>query len=334
MRHFSYIFLIVFSFWILNCTAAEEKEKHRISIQRVGDGLTLGVLITELNEKDKEKLKVEAGAKVVDVIEESAAEEAGVKRNDVIISFEGEDIETAKQLNKIVEEMDEGKDVTFKVLREGKEVSFNATLREMENKSYSYAFSDEGEEGDFTWYFSDDEEDSDSWFADDGVENEIIVDNIQTSPMRIFENGSDKGAFLGIEGKNISDQLKEYFETEHGVLIEKVLKDTPAEKAALKAGDVITFIEGRKIEDYSDLIRTLNYYNPEEKVEIQYVRKGAEKNVDVTLAKKKGNKLFINKDGDNTFIKSGSGPAFKIREEIKDFDHHPFEGIKRNFYII
>jgi C-terminal processing protease CtpA/Prc len=335
MRKISYVFLIIFSFWIMNCSAADGTKKQEIKIEKLGDSVTLGVLMTELNDKDKEKLKADHGAKVVDVIEGSAAEKAGLKAKDVIVSFEGEKIETAKQLDKIVEDLDEGKQVKFKALRDGKEMSFSATLKEMDEKGYTYAFSDDEDGGNFSWHFKDGDDEDMSWFSDDDFNKEVIVNGAHPGLVNVFEGESNKGGFLGVEGHNISDQMLEYFQVKNGVLVEKVLKDTPAEKAGLQAGDVITFIEGRKIEDYNDLIRTLNYFNPNEKVEIQFVRKGSEKNVDVTLAeKKKGNAIFFNKNGDNTVIEDGDAVPHirmkKLFKDGKDMDNI----VKHVFYII
>jgi len=97
-----------------------------------------------------------------------------------------------------------------------------------------------------------------------------------------------KGGFLGVEAKDISEQMLEYFDVKHGVLVEGVIDETPAQKAGIKAGDVITKINDREIKDYSDLIRTLNFYNPGEKVTLNYVRKGKKKSEKLELAEKKG----------------------------------------------
>ena len=326
--------LVIFSSWIMNCSAANQEKKHKIMIQQIGDGITLGILMKELSDDDKEKLKAEAGAKIVDAIEGSAAEKAGLKAKDVIVSFEGKKIETAKQLDEIVEALEVGTDVKFKVSRDGEEMSFRATLKEMENKGYSYSFSGDDKDDNFVWHFSDGEEGDVSWFSENGAEREILINKIHDGSLQIFENQSNKGGFLGIEGKNISEQMLEYFEVKNGILIEKVLEDTPAEKAGLKAGDVITFIEGRKIEDYKDLVRTLNYYNPKEKVEIQYVRKGSEKNIDVELDEKKGHTFFIDKHGDETIFKGEEGmPHIRMQNKLHDLKDIDTD-VRRVFYII
>ncbi|MEJ2545021.1 MAG: PDZ domain-containing protein, partial [Calditrichaceae bacterium] len=93
----------------------------------------------------------------------------------------------------------------------------------------------------------------------------------------------------------------------------------PAKEAGLKAGDVITKINDREVKDYRDLIRTLNFYNPGEKVTVYYSRKGSKKNVSVTLAEKKrrgprpgrmmkmkkgdGSMQWFDKDGENINIR-------------------------------
>ena len=93
----------------------------------------------------------------------------------------------------------------------------------------------------------------------------------------------------------MSDQLKEFFKVEYGVLVEKVLEKTPAEKAGLKAGDVIMKINDKKIEDYSDLVRRLNYYDPKDEVTVEFSRKEKIKKIDVVLAEKSGRKYEFKK---------------------------------------
>ena len=67
---------------------------------------------------------------------------------------------------------------------------------------------------------------------------------------------------------------------------------SPAEKAGIKAGDVIVSINKRSIKNFNDLVRTLNYYNPDEKVSVEISRKGDKKTVDVILGEKKHKQAF------------------------------------------
>ena len=54
---------------------------------------------------------------------------------------------------------------------------------------------------------------------------------------------------LGIEGESLgaARQLAEFFGVRDGVLVRQVLRNTPAEKAGLKAGDVITKVGGANV---------------------------------------------------------------------------------------
>jgi serine protease Do len=52
---------------------------------------------------------------------------------------------------------------------------------------------------------------------------------------------------LGIEAESLTPQLAEFFGVKDGVLVRSVMRDTPAEKAGLKAGDVITKMDGEVV---------------------------------------------------------------------------------------
>jgi serine protease Do len=64
---------------------------------------------------------------------------------------------------------------------------------------------------------------------------------------------------LGVRTENLSSDLAPYFDAPPGggALVMEVLKDTPAERAGIKAGDVIVRVGDEKISDADDLIRTM-----------------------------------------------------------------------------
>ncbi|MGD9489335.1 MAG: PDZ domain-containing protein [Calditrichaceae bacterium] len=264
------VFLLI-TLTVLFSSAADGKKEIKIRLNVEGK-YGLGMLVRNLDENDQEKLNRDSGALVVDVIDESEAQKIGVQKNDVIVSFEGAEIKSADELHDLVKDYDDDKSVTFKSVRDGREMSFAGTFTKLNLHDYEYNF------------------DSDDFDFD------MDMEEIQKIPgmMKEFHvQGlphitSDKGGFLGVQAKNLKKQMLDYFKAEYGVLVEEVIKDSPAEKAGLKAGDVITGIEKRKIEDYSDLVRTLNYYNPDEKVNIKFIRNGSKKDVTVTLEKKTG----------------------------------------------
>ncbi len=97
-------------------------------------------------------------------------------------------------------------------------------------------------------------------------------------------NHSSKG-YLGIRIQDITDQLREYFNVQGdgGVLVTEVIKDSPAEKAGLKAGDVVTKINDVRIGDSGELTQTVRNQAPESEVEITVIRKNREKVIKATL---------------------------------------------------
>ena len=90
----------------------------------------LGVMIQKINSalKDKLRLKDEKGALVADVIADSPAEKAGLKRGDVIVSFDGKEIQETHELPYIVASTPVGKKVKVEVIRNGRKKSFDVKI--------------------------------------------------------------------------------------------------------------------------------------------------------------------------------------------------------------
>ena len=96
----------------------------------------LGVSIQDLTPDIAKSLgiKQQTGALVADVVKDSPAEKAGLKRGDVIVTFDGKPVEDSTSLRNMVSAAAPGKSVTFKLLREGKELSVTATLSEFKER--------------------------------------------------------------------------------------------------------------------------------------------------------------------------------------------------------
>ena len=96
----------------------------------------LGVMIQQINKELKEKLglKDEKGALVADVMDGGPAEEAGIKRGDVIISFDGEEIKEMSELPYIVASTPVGKKVTVEVIRKGRKKKFEVEVGEIKEE--------------------------------------------------------------------------------------------------------------------------------------------------------------------------------------------------------
>jgi membrane-associated protease RseP (regulator of RpoE activity) len=76
-------------------------------------------------------------------------------------------------------------------------------------------------------------------------------------PFDLFTRSRNTGR-LGVTIEDLDTQLAEYFGVKEGVLVKSVAEDSVAARAGLKAGDVITSINGRKVYDTSDITRALD----------------------------------------------------------------------------
>ena len=93
-------------------------------------------------------------------------------------------------------------------------------------------------------------------------------------------------AFLGVQLQELDDALMRALDLPEdgaGVLVAQVLEDTPAAQAGLEEGDVIVAVDGRTIRSVRALRRRIARHDPGEKVEIEILRRGHEKKLEVEL---------------------------------------------------
>ena len=92
-------------------------------------GSRVGMVARDVETADvgKEKLAGAAGAVVTEVVKESAAQKAGIKAGDVVTSFDGERVRSARQLERLVEETPAGRTVKVALQRAGAPVTLDVT---------------------------------------------------------------------------------------------------------------------------------------------------------------------------------------------------------------
>ncbi len=103
-----------------------------------------------------------------------------------------------------------------------------------------------------------------------------------------------KSTFLGVKLQDLTPQLRQYFKVKKdvGVLVSEVLKDTPAEKVGVKAGDVIVKVGDTDIYSAGDLTEAIMSYDPGDEVLVSVNRRGRIKKLKPTLAEKDRNMDF------------------------------------------
>jgi len=142
----------------------------------------------------------------------------------------------------------------------------------------------------------------------------------------------EKAGFLGVQIQDLSEQLSDYFKVKdgNGVLVSEVVKDSPANKAGLKAGDIITKVDDNDIGNAGDLTSTIRDYEPDSKVLVSVIRNGKKKKLDAVLGEAENK--FIYKFGNLKEIDEKHKMVLKMHPEgLEDFDFHGFPFDKEAF---
>jgi serine protease Do len=126
---------------------------------------------------------------------------------------------------------------------------------------------------------------------------------------------------LGVRIESLNDELGDYFKAPggKGVLVLEVMDGTPAKEAGIKAGDVITKVDGKVIEDTDDLQRALR--NTSGKVQIEVMRKGVRQVVTPTLRSPQSRSFSWSGDPNNrVYVRRSLSDSDEadLRREIDD----------------
>ena len=172
----------------------------------------------------------DAGAVIRRLEPNSPAEKAGLKQGDVIVEFNRLEVAGVQQLMRMVRETPVGRTVDIKVRRENHEETFKVTTERAPNlRSGRFEF--------------------------DFPNINIRTDTFSLPRVHV----STVFVQAGIRVEQMTDQLRDFFGVygNNGVLVTSVDSGSAAEKAGLKAGDVITSIDGRSIENPADFSREM-----------------------------------------------------------------------------
>ncbi|WP_238999413.1 S1C family serine protease [Segeticoccus rhizosphaerae] len=103
---------------------------------------------------------------------------------------------------------------------------------------------------------------------------------------QLLATGNVKHAFLGIQPADITPQTADQFNlpTTKGTLVVAVTRGSPAQKAGLQPGDVITRLGATTIDTVTDLLAALRKQQPGSTVPLTYARGSRTSTVKVTLA--------------------------------------------------
>ena len=221
-------------------------------------GGRLGVSVADVEGTDARGVRIE------EVEQESPAETAGFQKGDIVVEFDGERVRSARQFTRLVSETPAGRQVSAAVTRGGQRVALTVTPRESSSVSM----------------FSPDQKRA----------LEMLEDRVYALPAPVpprppsapraprapqppaIERFFYSGNQLGVTTNSLSDQLQEYFGAKGGLLVTSVTKDSAAEKAGVKAGDVIVSVNGRSVDDPFELRESMQHLEAGEEFTLEIVR--------------------------------------------------------------
>jgi serine protease Do len=200
----------------------------KVVMAPVGGGSFLGIGVTEVDSERAKalNLKEERGVEITRVEEDSPAARAGLKTGDVVLEYGGQRVEGTEQFVRLVHETPVGREVKISISRNG---SMQTVIAKTGSRKAAAQRGWMIRPGEFSFEMPD-----------------------VPKPLMGWRN-----AMLGIEGESVDSQLAQYFGVKQGVLIRSVLKGSAAEKAGLKAGDVITKVDSTQISSPRDISSAL-----------------------------------------------------------------------------
>jgi serine protease Do len=225
----------------------------------------LGVSTQELDDALRESYDYRGpgGVLVQSVETNSAADRAGVRRGDVLVRYAGTTISTPGDLGRLVRADEPGKRVPVSVWRDGREIALQVTVG-----ARSTSESSAPRERTRVYRTPEGGDDDDHAFEWDEMPH--------PGDMARYFDVLTVRPRLGVEIQDLNADLGAYFEVPdgRGVLVTRVVEDTPASRAGVKAGDVILEIGGDRVGDTSDLRRELAETEPGP-VRVTVMRRGA-----------------------------------------------------------
>jgi serine protease Do len=252
--------------------AAQERFESR---RFFANGAQLGVSVSDTAN----------GVRVDTVHAGSPAEKAGIREGDLVVEFDGERVRSAMQFTRLVRETPNGRSVAVAVMRDGKRQALQATPED----GRPFAFDDNARR------------ELERGLRDLPREYRVVppVFRYDNYPRRFEYRLPDGYApdwavpFMGSRGRlgvtvqSLTPDLEEYFGAKNGgALVSSVAQDSAAAKAGIKAGDVITSINGRQVSDSDDLRRELRDLKGE--VTIVVIRDKKELTLKTTIDEPKG----------------------------------------------
>lgn len=289
MIHKSFVILLIAaglcSFALAQTPAPQPRAETRaFSFSFDGDGGYLGVQTAEVTKENFTQfgLRDVRGVAIEKVAAGSPAEAAGLRDGDVIVRFNGEEVTSTRKLARLVGDVAADHRATMTVLRNGADREVGVTLGKRPIPKF--------EEGAFAM--------APGQFGRIPLPPTGVIPQMPDSPtlppmgemprVQGFPDGEGNvfmfrgsGRQIGIGITPLTKQLAAHFGVIGGILVNNVREKSPAAKAGLRAGDIITEVDGKEIKGDVDLIRAIAEKKNGD-VELTIARDGSRQTIRVT----------------------------------------------------
>lgn len=189
------------------------------------------------------KLKQATGAEVLNVDRDAPAGKAGIRPHDVILQLNGQNVAGEEMLRRMLRETPAGHTITLLISRDGQQQSMKVTLANravLEQEAWSQPMIIPAPEDDDTYIL-------------EGPSGHSFGSGF----FGMLALGSPS---VGLELDALGPQLADYFGVKdgQGLLVKRVAENSPASRAGLKAGDVITRANGQKMATLGEWMKMLH----------------------------------------------------------------------------
>jgi serine protease Do len=229
------------------------------------DGMNyMGVITEEIDQENMSRYGMNSvrGIGISRVTEGSPAEKAGLKKGDVILQFDSEPVTSTRKLSRLISEAAPEQAVRLTISRNGSEQQVTVKLGQREDASRVYRTITPGQRE---------------------LLRRTPTPRVWNDAPGAFTLGFGNNRRVGITTTTLTKQLAEFFGVSggRGLLITSISDNSPASRAGLRAGDVITEVNNEKVEDADDFIRALNY-KEEGDVNLTIIRDKSQRTIKVT----------------------------------------------------
>ena len=239
-----------------------EPERTAVIVRPAGTQSYLGIHAVEIDAERAKTLQLREvhGVEVTRVETDGPADKGGLKVGDVVLDYNGQRVEGMEQFLRLVRETPAGREVKLSVSRAGAPQTL--VVKTGQRKTQVARIGD------------------------------IEIPRFEVPDPRLPDVPkaymSWRSSAVGIEAETLDSQLAQYFGVKEGVLVRSVIKGSSADKAGIKAGDVILRVDDTKVGSPREISEAVRAARSKKQVTIAMVRERKEMSVVLPIDEESG----------------------------------------------